>query len=378
MNKTIFFLAAFLVVSEGVFAQKVGELKFTDVQQAVQTGEMVMLGQGFVQLNSGNSAENLFFGRLPQELNGCIRQAVWDLGRNSAGIAVRFRTNSKCIGARWTLLNNFNMAHMAGTGIRGLDLYTYVGGEWMYAGTAQPNGKESANVFRRGMDGAYRDYLLYFPLYDGVTKLEIGVDSNAVITAPQMSSLLPDKTAPIVFYGTSVTQGGCATRPGMAYPAIVGRKLDRETINLGFSGNGRMDRLLAHHISGIKASAYVIDCLANCTADIVRDSTEYFIKTIAGANPQTPVYLVSNYCYPYQYLDAAFRKDLEEENRLWHAIYLKLKKEGHKNLRYIDLYAKGNMKHSPAGPDHEGTVDGTHLTDLGFLRLAEVFCKYLR
>lgn len=269
------------------------------------------------------------------------------------------------------------MAHMPGTGIRGLDIYSYTNGEWLFAGTAQPNGKESANVFRRNMDGEYRDYLVYLPLYDGVVKLEIGLDSFAVIEAPKVKSLV-ESGKPIVFYGTSVTQGGCASRPGMAYPAIIGRKLGKETINLGFSGNGRMDKIMADKIATIDASAYVIDCLANCTAKIVSDSTEYFIKTIAGAHPQTPVYMVNNYCYPYEYLDAQFRKDLTEENALWYSLYKKLRKEGYKNLQYIDLYSNGNMRKSSTGPDHEGTVDGVHLTDLGFLRLAEVFCRELR
>ncbi|MEG0518498.1 MAG: SGNH/GDSL hydrolase family protein [Bacteroidales bacterium] len=353
-----------------VFGQKVADLKFTDVQQAVVKGEMVILGQGF------EMAPDKFFSRLPSDIEGTVRKDVWDLGRCSAGIAVRFRSNSKCIGAKWTLLNNFNMAHMAGTGIRGLDLYAFVNGEWLFAGTAQPNGRESANIFRRNMDGEYRDYIMYLPLYDGVEKLEIGIDSGAVLCSAAVRSLFGEGK-PIVFYGTSVTQGGCASRPGMAYPAIVERRLNKETMNLGFSGNGRMDKVLADKIATIDASAYVIDCLANCTAEIVRDSTEYFIKTIAGAHLQTPVYMVSNYCYPYQYLDAQFRKDLEQENALWYSLYKKLREEGYKNLKYIDLYSKGNMGKSAAGPDHEGTVDGVHLTDLGFLRLAEVFCKFL-
>lgn len=369
MRKIILISVLFFV--QPIFGQKVDNLVFTDVQQAVEKGDLVLLGQGF------EVAPDKFFNRLPENINGVVRKEVWDLGRNCAGIAVRFRTNSKCIGAKWTLLNNFNMAHMAGTGIRGLDLYSFTNGTWIYAGTAQPNGKESANIFRRNMDGEYRDYIMYLPLYDGVEKLEIGIDSGAVLQSPAVQSLLGGER-PIVFYGTSVTQGGCASRPGMAYPAIVERKLGKETINLGFSGNGRMDRVMADKIAGIDASAYVVDCLANCTYDIVKDSTEYFIKTIAGANPKSPVYMVSNYCYPYQYLDAGFRKDLEQENALWHTLYEKLRKEGYKNVRYIDLSGEGKMGKSVTGPDHEGTVDGVHLTDLGFLRLAEFYCKILK
>lgn len=368
----IFLLCGGLCLAQGLPAQKVTELKFTDVRQAAGRGEAVITGQGFTP------ASGSFFGRLSGELDSQVRKEVRDLGKNSAGIAVRFRTNSKCIGARWTLLNNFTMAHMAGTGIRGLDLYSYTDGEWIYAGTAQPNGKESSNIFRRGMDGEYRDYMLYLPLYDGVTELAIGIDSNAVLEHPGVRSLVPGENGrPIVFYGTSITQGGCVSRPGMAYPAIIGRKLNKETVNLGFSGNGRMDKSMAGAIAGMEASAIVVDCLPNCTYDIVRDSTEYFIKTIAAAHPQRPVYMVSNYCYPYQYLDAAFREELLKEDALWYSLYLKMRKEGLKNIRFVDLSGGGKMKKAPAGPDHEGTVDGVHLTDLGSMRLAEIYCKIL-
>ena len=135
---------------------------------------------------------------------------------------------------------------------------------------------------------------------------------------------------------------------------------------------------MADKIATIPAHAYVIDCLANCTAQIIKDSTEYFIRTIAQANPQTPIYMVSNYCYPYQYLDKQFQKDAAEENSIWKGFCEKLRKEGFKNIHYIDAYANGNMKKSPIGPDHEGTVDGVHMTDLGFQRFAKFLMKYIK
>ena len=177
---------------------------------------------------------------------------------------------------------------------------------------------------------------------------------------------------PIVFYGTSITQGGCATRPGMAFPAIIERKLHKETINLGFSGNGRMDKIMADKIASIPASAYVIDCVANCTYNIIKDSTDYFIRTIAEANPDTPIYMVSNYFLPYMYLDAHSRADAMKENELWRELCEKFRKEGYKNVRYIDVFAGANVKKSPIGPDFEACVDGIHFTDLGFLRFADV------
>lgn len=445
MKRTLFFgvlvavMAAAMVAcsAQMAVAQKVAQLKFSDAREMIESGQAVMIGRA-----NANSSDSAFYYRLPERLHGVARQAVWDLSKNSAGIAIRFSSNAKCIGLKWTLVNNFSMAHMAGTGIRGLDLYTLdkkidmgyetdenksvtskhgnrsnvsgsgqstgakfkeafkslgadvknlgnsavatmEGKEWKYVGVAFPNGKNSESVIVREMAGGMREYLLYLPLYDGIEKLEIGVDSAAVIEAPQTTDLVPDKSSlPIVFYGTSVTQGGCASRPGMAYPAIVERALDRETVNLGFSGNGRMDSNLADEIAKIDASAYVIDCLANCTYETTRDSSEYFISTIAAAHPDVPVYMVTNYHYPQQFICPKNNDDMVKENALWKSIYEKLKTQGAvksragktgplENLRFIDISSERII-------GNEDTVDGTHLTDKGFSRLANVFISYLK
>ncbi len=372
----LMFVAAVMMVSAGAFAQKASELKYYDVREM----GLPVLGKGFQDcVRENDTISDGFYTRLPADLQGGVRKAVWDLGQNSAGLAIRFRTNSKCIGAAWKPLNNFGMSHMTPTGVRGLDLYSLTDGEWLFVGAGQPNGKNSRNVFIRKMNGEMREYIMYLPLYDGVVNLAIGIDSTAVIEKPQVMDLVPSAdNLPIVFYGTSVTQGGCATRPGMAYPAIIERELHRETINLGFSGNGRMDKCLGEKIAKIPASMYVIDCLANCTAQIVKDSTEHFIRAIVEANPDVPVLMVSNYCYPYQYLDAQFQIDTPEENAIWKEFAQKFRKEGYKNVRYIDAYANGNMKKSPIGPDHEGTVDGVHMTDVGFQRFAKFLMKYIK
>lgn len=379
LNFRILILGLLLVSFEAA-GQKASELEYYDVREL----GLPVIGKGFTDcIRQNDTVSDGYYTRLPASVQNSIRKAVWDLGQNSSGIAVRFRSDSKCIGAKWKLLNNFSMAHMAATGIRGLDLYALgEDNEWHFAGTAQPNGKESRNVFIRKMDGRMREYLMYLPLYDGVISLEIGIDSTASLLMPENPDLLPlsaenPAEGAILIYGTSVTQGGCATRPGMSFTSILERWLHRQTINLGFSGNGRMDKIMADEIAKVPASVYVIDCLANCDYDIVRDSTEYFIKTIAEANPQTPILMLSNYCYPYHWLDAQFREDAAKENALWKEFCDKLRKEGYKNIKYIDLYSECNMKKSAIGPDHEGTVDGVHMTDLGFLRYAETLLPYL-
>lgn len=416
-------------------AQKVDELKFYNVKTLLKNGDAVMIGQGAFETNDA-----CYYYRLPNKLKGVVRKEVWDLGTNSAGIAIRFSSDAKCIGAKWTLTNNFSMMHMAHTGIKGMDLYVLdvkrdlgagtsvaknsdkkqkkavlstkdkfkeafsslgsdlskakdgivsamEGKEWKFAGTAFPNGKNSANVFIREMAGGKREYMIYLPLYDGIEKLEIGVDSAANISAPS-GALIPEyrknpdskEGLPIVFYGTSVTQGGCASRPGMAYPSIISRTLNTETVNLGFSGNGRMDANMADFISGLPASAYVIDCLANCKYEMTRDSSSYFISRIATAHPETPVYMVTNYHKPAQFILPESNDDLIKENILWKKIFEELSTKGTmldgkptgpmKNLRFIDVsseYIIGN----------EDTVDGTHLTDMGFTHFAKELLRYL-
>jgi len=334
-------------------AQKVSDLKFYNAEQ------FEVIGKGFEESQGP-------YTRLPLSIKGEVRGAVWDLGLNSAGLAIRFSTDSKCIGAKWTLLNNFSMAHMPATGIRGMDLYRLEEDEWRFVGTAQPNGKESSNIFIRRMSGEMAEYVIYLPLYDGVIDIEIGVDSTAMIGLPKNSSLtrtLQPDMKPILFYGTSITQGGCASRPGMAYPAIIGRMTGAETINLGFSGNARMDFVMAESITKIDASSYVLDCLPNCTAQIVRDSAQIFIEHILKVHPRRPVYMVEEVEFPYFEFDAQSAADHEDKNREWLSVYNELRNKGYENLYYIK--SEGLL-----GNDGEATVDATHFTDLGFMRFA--------
>ena len=143
------------------------------------------------------------------------------------------------------------MNHMALTGIKGLDLYCLEDTVWRFAGVGRPSGKENKATLVAHMEPKMREFLLYLPLYDGITDLKIGVDSLSEILLPAIN--LPVREKPIVFYGTSILQGGCATRPGMAHTNILSRWLNRETINLGFSGNGLLDVEIAEIMAHIDA-----------------------------------------------------------------------------------------------------------------------------
>ena len=355
-----FALASLCAVSAS--AQKSSQLKYVDAKEFA-----VLINQAF-------DNTEMTYSRLPEDMKSVTRKAVWDLGLNSAGLAIRFSSDSKCIGAQWTLLNNFSMAHMPGTGIRGLDLYALIDGKWKFVGTAQPNGKDSRNVFVRNMDGSVHEFMAYLPLYDGVEKLEIGIDSTATISGPKDAAMAREggfSRKPIVFYGTSITQGGCASRPGMCYTNIIGRRLGCETINLGFSGNARMDRSMAEIVARADASEYVIDCLPNCTAQIVRDSGYVFLSSLAKAHPQTTIFMVEYVEFPQEVIDSKTASDLAATNAEWSILYKRLRKEGFKNFKYIP-------RKGLTGNDGEQTVDGAHLTDLGFTRMAESLLRYLK
>ena len=361
MKRFLLLLFLFALPSASALAQKAQDLHYVDARS------LMLINQGF-----DNTA--LYYSRLPEDMKPVTRKGVWDLGLNSAGLAIRFSTDSRTIGFRWKLLNHFIMHHMAGTGIRGIDLYRLDENDhWQFVGTAIPNGKDTTKtqIAVSGMDGKDHDYMAYLPLYDGVTKVEVGVTKNASIGMPHREVLVKGKDKPLLFYGTSITQGGCASRPGMVYTSIISRALQKECINLGFSGNARMDKSMAEIVSRVDAEQYIIDCLPNCTVEMLRDSAYFFLTYLAKRRPDAPIYMVENIWYSHALANIAVHDLLVEKNAYWHDLYLRLRKEGYDNFRYIP--ADGLT-----GPDGEGSVDGTHQTDLGFLRMAEGFLRYLR
>ncbi|MDD4293001.1 MAG: SGNH/GDSL hydrolase family protein [Bacteroidales bacterium] len=348
-------------------------------QKYYDAGTLMILGRGYdIPDSSVSKTDSLSyaarFSRLPIERKSEFRKDLWDIGRSSAGMAVRFSSNSTSIAARWTLVQNASMGHMPSTGIKGMDLYTLDGDKWIYIGTARPSAKiENNSFFIKGMKPEQREYIAYFPLYDGVTNVEIGIDSTAQISKPKNNILVrqPEKKGSILFYGTSITQGGCATRPGMGYTAILERMTGRETFNLGFSGNGRLDKSMAKTICDINASIVVLDCLPNCTDKIVRDSAYIFIKMILDKRPATEIFMVENPEFPQTAVDMKMAKELKDEDAEWLKVYEGLRKEGYKKLHYVQ--GAGLI-----GNDNEPTVDGVHLTDLGFLRFSQELYKHLR
>lgn len=295
------------------------------------------------------------YERLPDSLQNISRKPLWDLGRNSAGLAVRFRSNSTSISAKWEVRNNMSMNHMTPTGIKGLDLYCL-------------QGKVSKATIVSNMLPEEREYLLYLSLYDGVTSLSIGVDSLSAITPPAVD--LPKREKPVVFYGTSILQGGCASRPGMAHTNILERWLNRECINLGFSGNALLDLEIADVIAGVDASMFVLDFVPNATVEQMRERADKFYTIIRSKHPDTPVLFVEDPLFTHSPFDTRIAKEVKDKNETLNAFFRSLKQRGEKNIYFLS-------SRDIIGHDGEATVDGIHFTDLGFMRYAEILYPIL-
>ena len=247
---------------------------------------------GFPLLGKAAERTETRYERLPAEYKQISRGPVWELGKCTAGLALRFRSNSTTIAARWTALFDRTMNHQTQTGTRGLDLYCLQeDGAWTFVNSARPTGQKNETVIITDMEPAEREYMLYLPLYDGILDLEIGIDSLARIGQPAVD--LPQRERPVVFYGTSILQGGCANRPGMAHTSIISRRLNRECINLGFSGNALLDLEIARLMAEVDAAVFVLDFVPNASVEEMNDRMETFYRILRDRHPDTPVIFIA-------------------------------------------------------------------------------------
>ncbi len=323
-------------------------------------------GQSFTVIGKFHSEKN--YRRFPPKYENTLRKEVWNLGQHSAGISIRFRTNSPFIDIKWTVLNDAVMDHMPFTGIKGVDLYSYVDGKWKYINTGRVKGKQNESMIVRGAGEEYREYLLNLPLYDGTDTVSIGISSKSSITLPQENYLTQNK--PVVYYGSSIAQGGCASRPGLLFTNILARRLDRPFINMGFSGSGTFDLSVGDALCETDASLYVIDCNPNTRRELIYDKAVELVMKLHRERPEVPVLLVEIFPYPGGFVKPADAENARKNQELKRA-YETLKKSGIKNL----YYRKGD---DLIGDDYEGTVDGVHPNDIGMLRIADALEPTIR
>lgn len=315
-----------------------------------------------------------FYDRFPARAMGVVRDPVWQLSQRSAGMYVTFETDATAIHARWQLrFESLAMPHMPATGVSGLDLYGWTGTRWLFAGAARPERwPENETSLSIDLDGARRVYRVYLPLYNGVEQVALGLPAQASFRrVREPGDPQAENRKPMLFYGTSILQGGCASRPGMAYPAILGRRLLRPTFNFGFSGNAQCEPEVARLLAELNSSIYVLDPLPNMTAPMITERVEPFVRTLREARPATPIVLVESVTYQ----DAQFRPARLERytssNAALREAFERLQAAGIPGLTLVpgeELF----------GSDMEATVDGTHASDLGFLRMAERLEPVLR
>ncbi len=350
MKKLLVIITIFLNVTVGVYA-KGNNLRYHSLDSMPLLGTLA-------------PDASVRYTRLPDSLRGVVRKAVWDLGQNSAGLALRFRSDARDINLRWVSADTSYMSHMSPTGSRGLDLYV-LGDDsvWTTLGAARPNRhrtRSDAEVMR-DMTPRMREYMLYLSLYNGVDSIEIGVDSAAKVLPPAVD--LPRRGKPIVMYGTSILQGACASRPGMAHTNMVMRELQHEVINLGFSGNALLDPEVARLMAQSDASVYVVDATTNCAPAVIDERMENFIGILREARPETPILIIESPIFPASRFNNRLLGTIEDKNRRLKAIYGRLR-ERDANLHYFEGtdVLDGN---------NEATVDNTHFTDMGFASYAE-------
>lgn len=305
-----------------------------------------------------------WYDRLPANVTTNVNEGVRSMKHHTAGMQFRFKTDSRKLSFKWVPYNaSLAMDHMPSTGVSGIDVYRFDESKdkWVYVKTGRimrASGAELRIPWRPG-DAC----LVHLPLYNGVKSFELGVETHATVSAlgPRTSGV--DK--PVVFYGTSITHGGCASRPGMAFVNIVGRDLDVPVVNLGFSGSGVMEFEMSEHLARIDASCYVLDCLHNmrleesqCPGRAVKTNYEPFIRNLRAKRPDVPI-VMAEQC-------DVFCGGPNAKDKFIRALYEKLVAEGWKNLVYLP-------KDGMYAGDLEGTVDGLHPNDLGMASMAKAF-----
>lgn len=318
-----------------------------------------------------------YYDRLPARAESLVREPVWGLSQHSAGLYLKFKSNSDQITVRYgtTSKGNFAMPHMPATGVSGVDLYAIDhSGKWIWAPGKYHFGDTITYRFTNlQVDKQYNsrvfEFRLFLPLYNGVSWMEIGVPDGKLFTPIPLS-----REKPVVVYGTSIAQGGCASRPGLAWTSILERNLDYPLINLGFSGNGRLEKPLIDLMAELDARVYVLDCLPNLVGQADKELEAKIRAAVMGLKnkrPDIPILLVEHSLGPHEGLaNEKAVKDSEHASEVLRTTFDKMKKEG-----IEDIFLLSNVD---IGLDINSTVDGVHPADIGMLQHADAYTKKIR
>ncbi len=334
----------------------------TDIKDADLRYYDVLENTAFDLYGLYNPREEGGFKRLPDELGKAVSRGVARLYTNTAGGRIRFCTDSAYVALRLTLPSIERMDHMTLIGTSGADLYEdHPETERSYhIGTFRPPLSMTegyASICRFGMRKR-RYFTINLPLYNDVTRVEIGLQEDAFIEG----GMKYKNTLPVVFYGSSITQGACASRPGLCYENMLARRLNMDYINLGFSGCGRAEDNIVAYMAELPMSAFVSDYDHNApTVEYLKDTHCKMYQKIRQKNPDTPYIMLSRPDFIKRFDDSVARRDVIFDT------YRFAREQGDKNVYYIDgeSFFKGEWEDSC-------TMEGTHPNDLGFHFMAEV------
>ena len=321
-------------------------------------------GLGWLEENR----EKKSFRRLPDRAEPFLSEGVRALSWCPASAFLSFFTNATALSVRLAYPKAAGMAHMPDSGSSGAELYLREGTRWLPLASAIPAAGER-EFERQLIDGlpagaAPREYRLYLPLYNPLERLAIGVPPGAEV-APSPAPQDPHGAGPIFFYGTSITQGGCASTAGGDFVSTLGRELGAEIINFGFSGNGKGEPEMARLIREIDAGMFVLDYSANCDAARLRDTLPPFVRILREKRPRTPIVILSQIGYSRLLWSREAREELGRRRDVMMRFYLNAKEAGDANLHFIDGWGV-------LPPGLNGSfVDGAHPTSAGFATMAE-------
>lgn len=346
-------LFVFLISLQSAFAQQVWIPTEKDIR-----------GRGW---DTGYAAR---YDRLPASAEQKVRKEVWNLSRQSSGLHLDFLTNARSITVRYIVSGNVQMPHMPATGVSGLDLYVHAqDGGWRWTSGRFQFGDTITYTYAGMNDSAEnRDYVLYLPLYNQIKWLEVRYTEGSTLEVRPAS-----EKRPIVVYGTSIAQGGCASRPGLAWTNILSRGVDIPVVNLGFSGNGRLEKPLFELISEVDASLYILDCLPNmASADYVKSGLlarrlDTAIQVLRGLRPDVPILFTAHAGYTDDENHLGRRNIVEQVNTVLYKFIDSIKRKGETKIYYL---SRKNI-----GLDLESAVDGIHPNDAGMLQYGRAYTR---
>lgn len=355
--KKIFMFAAGIMLAFGALAQG---LDWHNPLKEVAKGATNIHNQAWNE-DGGN------YRRLPSRAEKSLRPAVWNLSTNSAGLQLKFVTDSPWIEVRYNVTGPVSMPHMPATGVSGVDLYRDSDNAFCYGNYSFGENTVTYNFsVDRPAGRSDQHYTLYLPLYNEVQNLEIGVEKGATFRFIPAA-----KEKPIVVYGTSITQGACASRPAMAWANILQHSTGIPVVNLGFSGNGKLEPELLSLVNEIDARAVVLDCMANLFQVPQAELTALVENAVMQirANSDVPVLLVEHAGYSNQNTNQGKYDAVLNANTAQRAAYEALVAKGVKNLHYLTR--------SEIDMPTDAWVDYVHPTDLGQQHHANAVAKAL-